>query len=159
LKRLHLTVLALFSLAALAALSAPSLAQTRDMGVPANFFHNRPPVNEDDVRVFAELLKLLADDSVARSSIEARLAKNFNIDADRVRYACLTIAIIVILEKSPADENVWEAISRAYGPEALPHESEVQLVKPRVEALAAALNAVTRSQIEEIPWLLALYRL
>ena len=149
----------MFSLAALAALSAPSLAQTRDMGVPANFFQNRPPANEDDVRVFGELLKLLADDSVARGSIEARLAKQFKMDSDRVRFACLKIAIIVILEKSPADENFWEEISRAYGPEALPDESEVQLVKPRAEALAAALNAVTRRQIEEIPWLLALHRL
>jgi hypothetical protein len=164
LKKPPLTVLALFSLAALAALAAlsapaPAPAQTQGMGVPENCFRKRPPVTEADVRLCEEFLKLIADDTFERSFIEAKLSKDFKVKPDRVRYACLKVLVIVILEASQKKEEAARTISQAYGAEALPTESEIALVKTRLGALALALNAVKEAQVEEIPWMLALYKL
>jgi hypothetical protein len=132
---------------------------TPDNYLPVNFFKNQPPITGRDLLVYEELLELLADDTFEPSFLEQKLSKDYKIKPERIRYIAVKISIIVILEVSGNDEGVTRILTESYGPEVLPTENEIQLVKPRLNSLALALSKLTSSDVEELPYLHYLFKL
>ncbi|MDR2198823.1 MAG: hypothetical protein LBR53_05105 [Deltaproteobacteria bacterium] len=116
-------------------------------------------MNARDLAICEKFLSLAADDTFEPSFIESKLAKDFKVKEERVRYAAVKTCVIVILEANRDSPRVREVIERAYGPEAFPTESEIRLVRPRLSRLASLLDRIKASHVVDVPYFYYLIKL
>jgi hypothetical protein len=130
-----------------------------DNYLPEGFFRNKPPINARDIRLYESFLDLLMDDTFERSFVEQKLSKDFKVKAERVRFVVAKITIIIILEVKKNDETVTQAYLDAYGPDALPTEYELAVVKPRLDYFASVINKLKVADVVELPYFYYIFML
>ncbi|MDR2405428.1 MAG: hypothetical protein LBE27_03555 [Deltaproteobacteria bacterium] len=130
-----------------------------DNYLPEDFFRNKPPLNERDLKLYEEYLNLLHDENFERGFVEPKLSKDFKVKVDRIRFVAVKVTIIVILEVSKNSDKTTGILLEAYGPDAMPTEFELNLVKPRLNQFAVLLHKLEEADVVEIPYFYYLFKL
>jgi hypothetical protein len=123
--------MAALALLLVTAASAPALAQ----GVPGpaeSFFASQPPLKAEEIPIAEEVLKLAAGNA-SDDQID-RLAASRGVSKERLDFILTKVSAGVIMIARPDDAD--EAARAAGTSAALPTPAEMELIRPRYDALA-----------------------
>jgi hypothetical protein len=141
------------------ALGLPGPLGAQGNFLPEGFFDGQPPLGLKDIELYDSFLDLLLDDTFERSFLETKLAKDFKIKPERVRYCAVRMTILLILEANRNREEVVGVMMRNYGPKAFPTEGELLLSRPSLPGLAKKLNQLGAPDVADLPYLHYLFKL